>query len=208
MEGTMPVSDGDVVRGVIRGTTLDGDEFVNVFTYLIDKVSLGSWSDAEIGGFVEAAVESVFNELLAEIHGNTSFDTLDVYKYAAGVWDYLTTTTPSITPTGSGDVSPSGVAMLLTAYTDRNKVFGRKFVYGITEGNMTAGKVSATALANMADAAAAYMAAWQSGTMGPLDYLYPGVYSSAASSYIQFNGIAIVKDTLSYQRRRKKGVGV
>jgi hypothetical protein len=204
----MPVSDNDVVRGVLHGTSVDGDEVVNVFTWLVDKVSVGDFTDTEIGTIVTDAIEKVMTEILGIVASGYSFDTVDVYKRGTGVWDYITTVVPVLTAVGSGDVAPAGVAMLATAYTDLNRVFGRKFIYGITEGNMTSGKIWATALLDLADFADEYISSYNGAAMGALDYLRPGVWSSKTSAFEQFNGIAVVKDTLSYQRRRKKGVGV
>lgn len=204
----MPVGDTDIVRCVLSGTTVHGDEFKNVFTWKATKVSLGDWSDSDAGTFLTDAIEAVFAEVLDEIKSTVSFDTVDLYKWVAPDWDYLTTKTPSITPIGAADVTPPGVAALMTAYTDLNKVFGRKFLYGFMETVMTGGVLTAGALTALAAAAGVYIASWQSGTMGPLDYFVPGVYSTKAIDFEPFNGIAVVKDALSYQRRRKQGVGV
>lgn len=204
----MPVGHGDVVQGVLHGTMLNGDEFVNAFVWSITKVSLGDWSDSEIGTFVTDAIEKIFAELLAILKSTVSFDTVDVYKREATGWDYLTTAVPSITPTGSFEVLPGGVAMLMTAYTDLNRVFGRKFIYGCTEADSSNGTLNATGLAALADAALEYISNYNGGTMGPLDFLVPGVWSTKTSAYQTFNGVSVVKDVLSYQRRRKKGVGI
>lgn len=204
----MPVSDGDIVRGVLHGTMPNGDEFVNVFTWLIDKISVGAWSDPEIGTFITDAIELIFAEVLAQTRNTVTYDTVDIYKFALGLWDYLTTTIPSITPTDVSHPLPAGVAALMTAYTDRNKVFGRKFLAGWTEATTTDGFIDVVPLAALADAAAEYLSNYSGGTMGPLDNLIPGVYSAAAVDFEPFNGIAVVKNVWSYQRRRKSGVGV
>lgn len=204
----MTVGDGDIVQGVVGLTMVNGDEAKNVFTFLIDKISIGNWTDSEIGTFVLDAIELIFTEQLSTISSGTSFDTVDVYKRVLGDWDYLTTKVMDLAPSGAGDALPAGVAMLMTAYTDLNKVFGRKFVYGVTEANIEAGTLTSAALGFLADAAAQYLVSYSGGTMGVLDFLIPGVWSSKAVGFIPFNGIAVVKDVLSYQRRRKKGVGV
>lgn len=203
----MTVSDGDIVRGVLGQTMTNGDEAKAIYTYLIDKVSVGSWSDAEIAGFLETAIEAIYTELSSEIKATATYDLLDVYKWVPPDWDYLTTVVPSFAGSAGGEVLPAGVAMLMTAYTSLNKVFGRKFVYGCTELGLGGGVLTGIALGHLADGAAEYIATYSGGTMGPLDFLIPGVYSSKAVDFVPFNGVAVVKDTLSYQRRRKKGVG-
>ena len=70
------------------------------------------------------------------------------------------------------------------------------------------GVIQATALAHLADLANEYLSSYNGGTMGPLDNLVPGVYSTKASAFVPFNGIAVVKNVMSYQRRRKSGVGI
>lgn len=204
----MTVGDGDIIRGVLSITMTNGDVAKNVFTWLVDKVSVGSWTDAATVGYVQSAIEAIFDEVLTMIKGTITFDLVDLYKWTGTEWDYLTTGTPSITPTGAGDVMPAGLAMLMTAYTDLNKVFGRKFLYGVCEAEAIAGFIQTTGVTALAAAAVAYLDAHQSGTMGPLDYLVPGVYSSKATDFVPFNGIAVVKNIFSYQRRRKTGVGV
>lgn len=204
----MSVVDGDIIRGVLSLTMANGDDAKNVFTWLLNKISLGSYSDAEIGSYVESAIQAIFDEVTQEVKSTITYDTIDVYKWVAPDWDYLTTVVPSWTSTGTGEVAPAGVAMLMTAYTNLNKVFGRKFIYGVTELGLSGGILSATALGNLGDAALAYLDNYNGGTMGPLDTLVAGVYSSKKPGFEAFNGVAVVKDTLSYQRRRKKGVGV
>lgn len=204
----MSVTDGDVVRGVLHMTMVNGDDAVNIFTWLIDKVSLGDWTDSEIGTFVTDAIELAFSVIVADLKVATTYDTVDIYKQLAGTWDYLTTKVPDIDGEDSAQVVSPGVCLLATAYTDKNRTFGRKFLYGITEAHVTEGALSVESLADLADFAEEYITAYSGGTMGVLDFLLPGVWDEAHSLFNLFNGIAVVKNTLSYQRRRKTNVGV
>ena len=81
-------------------------------------------------------------------------------------------------------------------------------MYGFTESTVFSGVITAGALADLADAATEYITRYNGGTMGLLDYLIPGVWSTKLAAFTPFNGVAVVKDTPSYQRRRKTGVGV
>jgi hypothetical protein len=204
----MPAGNGDIVQAVMNMTMYSGDEAKNVFVWRLDKISLGDLSDAQLATSVTDCLESMYATIDDIITDDMSFDTIDVYKRVGTVWDYLTTDTPSITPTGTFDVLPSGVAMLATAYTEANKVFGRKFLYGVIESQVTQGTLIAGALTALAAFAGEYISLWQSGSMGPLDYLVPGVWSTKTAAFEPFGSVAVVKDTLSYQRRRKTGVGV
>lgn len=204
----MSVVDGDVIQAVLNQTMVNGDVCKNIFVWLIDKVSIGAWSDAEIGTFVTDALELIWDEIEGSLNSAMTFDTVDVYKRVGTVWDYLTTEVPVIAPGDAGDVLPPGVAMLATAYTARNRTFGRKFLYGVVELDVAYGALTAGALVELAAWALEYLTAYSGGTMGPLDYLRPGVWSTVTSEYVPFSDVAIVKDTLSYQRRRKTGVGV
>jgi len=208
MGGTMSVADGDIIRGVLSGTQFGGDDFKNVFTWKVDKVSVGTWTDAAVAGFVTAAIETIFAELLTVIRISTVFDLVDLYKYNAGEWDWLAADVPTISTSSNSEVYASGVAMLLTAHTAVNRVYGRKYIYGVTEALVDSGTFSAACLSAMADAALEYITNYNGGTMGALDYLIPGVYSSKAAGFVPFGNIAVVKNTPSYQRRRKKGVGI
>lgn len=204
----MPAGDSDVVRGVLSMTMVNGDVAKNVFTWIIDKVSVGDYSDAAIGDIVSLAIESVFAEVVADLTEDMSFDTIDVYKRVLTDWDYLVTNVPNITPTQVGEVMPPGVAALMTGYTSLNRVFGRKFFYGYTEADIDSGVLGATALGDLADAALEYITAFNGGSMGPADFLVPGVWSTKVAAFVPFGVVAVVKDTMSYQRRRKTGVGV
>ncbi len=205
----MAVGNNDIVRGVLSMTMANGDVAKNVFTWQVDKVSVGNWTDSVAGGHMTDAIEDIFDELLSRIKSTVSFDTVDCYKYVNGEWVYFATKTPSITPTNTFDILPAGVSMLMTGYTAYNRVFGRKFIYGVCEPEVSAtGELVSAALTDLADAALVYISNYNGGTMGPLDYLVPGVYSSKASGFVPFGAVAVVKSILSYQRRRKSGVGV
>lgn len=204
----MPVVDGDVVQGAISFTMVNGDEGRNIFTFLINKVSIGDWSDVQIGTFVTDAIEAVLTEGLLLMDAAMTFDTVDIYKRVGVLWDYLATTAPSLTPDGSGHVLPGGVATLVTAYTALNRVFGRKFLYGVTTTHLQEGLLNAAGLALLAAVADQFLTSYTGGTMGPLDFLVPGVWSTKTAAFEPFNGVAVVKNVLSYQRRRKSGVGV
>lgn len=204
----MPVGNGDVIQAVLRQTMLNGDEAVNVFVWRLDKVSLGDLSDAQAIDVVEACLNDMWLNVVTVIASGTTFDTIDLYKRVGTIWDYLTTGVPSITPSGAVEVLPGGVAMLATAYTLVNKVFGRKFLYGVTESGTTGGVLNSIALTALANFASSYQTAWQSGAMGPLDYLIPGVWSTKTAGFQEFGPVAVVKNVLSYQRRRKANVGV
>lgn len=206
--GSMSVSDGDVVRGVLSITMENGDIAKNVFTWLIEKVSLGDWSDSEIATFIEDAIEVVFDTLEPHIHDSVTFDTVDIYKRSGIVWDYLTTIVSTIVSTNVSSVLAPGDAALMTAYTALNRVFGRKFIYGVTEADLTDGAFTGGFVTELALAAAEYISSYSDLTMGPLDFLHPGVWSSKIAGFVPFGGVAVVKNTVSYQRRRKTGVGV
>lgn len=204
----MSVDNGDVVRGVLNMTMVSGDEAKNVFTWGVTKVSIPTWTDSAIGGYIESAIELIFTELLSIISDDMSFDTIDIYKRVGVTWDYLTTVVPSWSSTAVPSVLAPGDAALLTAYTDLNRVFGRKFIYGLTEDGLQDGAFTAGVLSEMADAALEYITAYSGGTMGPLDFLVPGVWSTKVDGFVAFGLVAVVKNIVSYQRRRKTNVGV
>lgn len=203
----MTVGNNDIIRGVLNMTMVNGDIAKNVFTWQVDKVSVGDWSDVVAAGFVEAALDLIWDEIIQDIRLDMSFDTVDLYKWVSPDWDYLATVASNISSTGNAEVTPPGVAALMTAYTALNRVFGRKFIYGYIESAILSGAIDTDPLTRLGNAAAEYLTAYSGGTMGPLDYLVPGVYSSKVSDFVPFSNVAVVKDTLSYQRRRKTGVG-
>lgn len=204
----MPVGDGDIVRGVLNMTMVSGDEAKNVFTWEIAKVSLGDWIDSAIGSYVEAAIDLIFSEVASLITDDMSFDTIDIYKRDGDVWDYLTTVVPTWSSTAVPSVLAPGDAALMTGYTALNRVFGRKFIYGFTEDSLQDGSLTAGALAELADAALEYITKYSGGTMGVTDFLVPGVWSTKVDGFVAFGLVAVVKNVISYQRRRKTNVGI
>lgn len=203
----MAVNDEDVIQGVMNATGVNGQDIKNIFTWQVVKITLGAYSGAEIATIVALAIKEVFDTLVGRLTDAMTFDTVDVYKRQGIVWDYESTGLLDITPTLTAEVLPAGCAILATAKTFTNRVIGRKFIYGITENDVASGTLSAPGLADLADFASEYISDFGGGTQGPLDELQPGVYNTTLESFRPFSGVALVKDVISYQRRRKPGVG-
>lgn len=203
----MPATDGDVIQGVMNGTGINGQDVKNVFTWIVHKVSIGDLDIGELAAIVAAALKVVYDTINSVIASGFSYDTCHVYKRDAGEWDYQNGALLDITPIGGGEVMPAGVCMLATAKTDFNRTVGRKFIYGITEADVDAGTLNGTAMAALADFASEYITDFDGSVLGPLDYFRPGVYNTTLEAFRPFSTVAVIKDVISYQRRRKPGVG-
>lgn len=104
-----------------------------------------------------------------------------------------------------GDQSmPAAVAALLTASTDDPRARGRKFVPGVSEGQIDNGLFAAGATALFTVLLEAYI---DSLTAGSGSALVPGVLSLTDAAFKAFNGGGTTTLIPAYQRRRKPGVG-
>lgn len=135
-------------------------------------------------------------------------DILDcnVYKKVGPLWNLVGPAVVTFTPGSIGDALPSGVAALLTAYTDVSKVVGKKYLPGMSELAQTAGLWVVGVLSAMLQSGIVWITPFaldpvQEGT------LWPCVWSKKTTSAKSFTGIG-ARDVPAYQRRRKQGVGV
>lgn len=99
----------------------------------------------------------------------------------------------------------AGVAGFMHASTAQPKVRGRKFIPGIADEKLSNGKLTATALAELAILATHYIEDIPEPVGG--GQLGPGVRSNSLSAFVPFSGSVVITDIPAYQRRRKPGVG-
>jgi hypothetical protein len=134
-------------------------------------------------------------------------DVLDcnVYKKVGSLWNLVGPAPVVFTPESIGDPLPSGVAALMTAYTDTSRVVGKKYFVGLSETAQTAGLWVVGVLAAMLQSAIVWGTVFASGDAGST--WIPGVYSSKAVAFKGFTPAVATRDVPAYQRRRKQGVG-
>lgn len=182
------------------------DDFVNVFHFK----ALDACTEAEtVDGLLEA-VEAFYTPIIGVLHVGMAFIDIKVDQVIwqvgkevivdnLGIWAWPTHTLG----TASGDALPSGAAALITAFTQGVKTYGRKFLGRLTEGLCDSdGNVSA-AMTSLGNASQAYIDDFTDSNA--FDW-QPVVHSLRSSAWLPFVS-ALVKAVISYQRRRKPGVG-
>lgn len=197
----------DIVKCDLRWQIGAIGQAANVFQALCVQNSPHTVADSEVLTDMADWLERILEPL--EDHVVVSVDTIsaNIYKKVGPLWNLVGDVAVAFTPGSIGDPLPSGVAALMTAYTETSKVMGKKYVPGLSETGQTAGLWVAGVLAALATSAVQ----WVSGFVAlndPLTYWYPGVYSTKALAYKIFQGSAMVRDVPAYQRRRKQGVGI
>lgn len=178
----------------------------NVFQCLVSQGTPHSVSDqvciTDMATWMEAILEPL------EPHVVVSVDVVEatVYKWVTDQWNLINQVVVAFTPGSIDDPLPSGVAALVSAYTDTSKVMGKKYFPGLAEAGQTAGVWVAGVLTALAAAGLAWVTSFASDGDGDTFY-NPGVYSTKALSFKFFTPAAYVRDIPAYQRRRKAGVG-
>lgn len=135
-----------------------------------------------------------------------SFDEieLDVLKDNGEVKRNIGSAAIGLAGTNLSDMSPSGVAALLTADTDLPKQRGRKYVPGLYEAGIVDGLITAAEIAKLVLLVLEYLDDITGILAGVLK---PGVLSRTLGDFKNFVSSGAVTDVPSYQRRRKPNVG-
>lgn len=203
----MSISVGDVLRVVATMAYTDGDLVQNVFAAVISG-SGGPFDDADIVDDALAWVGTMFGNLSTLLSSTIDGSQVQVYVYdpVDEDFDEVGSVPWTFNPTGTGDEYTRGVAGLINAKTTDPDVNGRKYIGGLTENVMTSSGLAAglvTGLVNFADD-------WLNGFNGPTSGAAwtPAIWSHKNKLPYATTGDAIIPVEPSYQRRRKRGVGV
>jgi hypothetical protein len=202
----MPVNQDDVLRIAARQKDIHGSDIVNVYhlrqtsaTPVTNSIAL-----AEIKTFFEGAysqLNGLLNTSLAPL--DIKVDKIQLIGGALQIIENIGTTSwgGAYNPSGSGDSLPAGCAALVILRTAVGKVFGRKFINGVNEGNSDDGFLNAAIVSGLSAFAGALITPW-AGTMG----FELGLLSTRTTVFQKFLGL-LVADNIAYQRRRRPGKG-
>lgn len=178
----------------------------NVFQCLLSQETPHDLADLDVVGDMVDWIDRILEPM--EPHVVVSCESLgiNVYKKVGDDYNFISGSPIAFTPGSIGDPLPSGVAALITAYTNLSKVLGKKYLPGLSETGQTAGLWIAGVLEAMADSAFEWVTHFAS-LADPYSEWYPGVWSTKAIGFRLFNGATMERDIPAYQRRRKAGVG-
>lgn len=105
---------------------------------------------------------------------------------------------------GTGEVSPPGVAAYLQSETERAGSLAKKYVPFIAEGMITDGHLTTGALVHVANL---LLNLGSPITVGITATMVPGILSRVTQSFQEITGTTYATNVPAYQRRRKPNVG-
>jgi len=202
----MSFTNGDICKVDLRWQVLDIGFAANVFQAFLVQETPHDLSDVTAVTDMAAWITRILAPMEPHVVVTCDVTNILVYKKVGPLWNFVSAAPIVFVPESIGDPLPSGVAALMTAYTDLSRVLGKKYIPGLAEPGQTAGVWIGAVLAAMADSADEWVTHFAS--LGdPLSEWYPGVYSLKATGFKIFTSEVIVRDIPAYQRRRKAGVG-
>lgn len=154
--------------------------------------AIGNW----VGGF--------FNTLKAYMAPSATIEKVECYEHVSLDWEPIGVSSFSWAGTASGQRLPAGVALLLHAFKERTGFTDKKFIAGLTEDGLIGDGWSAAVLTAGGNA----INYWKT------QYTDPNGVVLLPVSYNDVTGVArvytggVVGTVVSYQRRRKPGVGL
>lgn len=204
----MAVNADDVVRVVAKQQDMNGSSIQNVYFYQHNGGT--PISNTQFLTAVEAHLSAAYAEIEALIPNTCEPVALacDVVDFEGGkvvvvrnVGDIAWTTWAG--GIASGDNLPQGCAAVVNFPTESVGVVGRKFLGVLAETAQENGRLSSSAITDMA----AYCAEILSGFLADSNPFDPVLMSTKAYTVAPIIA-AIVNFIIGYQRRRKAGVGI
>ena len=202
---TLPV--GSILRVVQDLVWDDGNHMQNVYNCVISGAG-GPFDEADIADDMSDWMESIYTQLAPDMVNQLNFGQAKTYVYDAidDDWDEIGAATPAVTPVGTGDALPYGVAVMLQADSTDPDVSARKFFGGFSEGVQTDGSWVGALSTLMIAVGLDWVTAF-TGATSAADFT-PGVWSPTNTVFKAFVGDFVVNVIANYQRRRRPGVGI
>ena len=195
---------GETLRVVARYSGPNSSEILNVFHY---AYSGAGDTDSDVLDECETFFTDNWGDKWADFasHDITLDEIeLDVVSDLGLVVRNIGSAPIGVMGTLVSDMSPTGVACLLTADTIFPKQRGRKFVPGLNELGVSDSLLVAATIALLALLTLEYLRDITGLLAGQLT---PGVLSKTLENFVAFESSSAVTDVPAYQRRRKPNVG-
>jgi hypothetical protein len=203
----MSITDGTVLKVVATQVWPDDEVNQNVFNAVITGGG-GPWDEADVLEDALDWIATIFANLNTRWSEDLNGSVVTVYEYDPidDDWDEVGSIGWTFIPAGAGETLPRGIAGLINAKTIDPDVSGKKYVGGMLETMQSGGTLSAntlTDLANFADDWGNPFAGFTTGAgWAPVIWSVVGTVAKLMSETY------IIPSEASYQRRRKKGVGI
>ena len=203
----MAISNGDILRVVASLVFPDDVIMQNVF-HLVATTIVGDGDEADITDDLEEYINDIYNEFEDQMHNDIAGDEIKVYEYDTvhDDWDEIGTGVVNLNPTGGTNYMPHGTAFQQNFFTLDPDVQGRKYWGGFTEQVFSDGDWGASLLAAGVDTAANVINTHVGTATGST--FQPVVWSPTQGDAKVYSGVVASNAIVSYQRRRKPGVGI
>lgn len=204
---TIPVAEGDIIEARIEAT-LDGQQLITVFHYIVSATPGGSWDDSVWGNLlaqfdVEVSQPVAFAQSEEVINRYNVLQKIENDRYIA-----VRVLSEEQSGGQLGQSTPSGVALVVRrkGIAAARSSFGRIYVGGIPADSVDGSRAEDAYLAAVGPGLVAAVTAEVSDGNGRT--LTPVLYNpSAEFPATTFVAYAEVDPVLRYQRRRELGVG-
>lgn len=203
----MSVSTGDILRVVASMLWTDGNVNQNVFNAEISGAG-GPWDDQDVVADAEAWLDNMYANMTTQCSDELDGNEIIVYKYDSGDadWDEVASEQWVWNPSQAADQLPRGVAGLVRLWTTDPDVQGKKYIPGLTEGNIVDGLLDAGPITALLAFAADWFAPFVGGTTGAT--WTPGIWSVKNAAFFAAVDHVATSTIAAYQRRRKRNVGI
>ncbi len=172
--------------------------------YHLSHVSIESKTDEQVVTAISAWVEALLAELTDRTSDAVELQKIECFTFQSMLWEPIGVATPVWAGTSVEDRVPSGVALQVNAFKERSGHADKKFLAGLTEVDLDGDQWQSGAI----DAAEDYAAVWIAQFAGPESTLLLPVNFIPLTQQVRPYTSFSVNNIVSYQRRRKPGVGL
>lgn len=203
----MTVSDGDILKAVVSINMPLDVTAQNVFYFKVESAI--DYSNSVVMTAIKTWCEDFYDTFAGSVKSTVELEAVEVVKW---VWDAIdgwrTAQFVGIallldTFSSTGELMPHAVAAILSGSTLDPKVPTRKSIAGFTEPTMEASEIGPGSLAELANAATAWLT---DKVLTGSDILVPGV-PGKGNNWQDLLAVT-VSSIVGSQRRRKPGVGI
>jgi len=170
-------------------------------------VHMDTAADAAEADVIDAAleyVEAIMTNFNADCGTTTALDQVDVYEDMGLTWSPVGSIAGTWHGTGSGNPLLAGAALLVNAFKARSGYTDKKYFGGFLAPNLVENTWQSAILTSGANALADWVAPFDNSTV----QFTPGSLSKKTGEFTDYSGSGSVDPAVSYQRRRKPGVGL
>jgi hypothetical protein len=203
----MSITEGTVLKVVAVAAWTDGNLNMNVFNAVITG-GTPPYDAADVVADALEWVDEMFANLVSVVSVDLDGSQVQVYEYDStdDDWDEVGATQWTWAPTADDDQLPRGVAALINAKSINPDASGRKYIGGLGETNNEDGLWSAALITILEAFATDWITSFVGGSSGAS--WAPVIWSVVQKTPWLMAGTALLGTVPSYQRRRKRGVGV